>query len=110
MSEGIVLWAGILVPSAIIGVVCGYFIKGRPGIILAGAVPWFGLLFFLLYHEYFVPYQGGGASMWPIAQLFAGTMAAGTGIGACLLCRIILKRKNNTSQQGTAADARTSRR
>jgi hypothetical protein len=29
-----------------------------------------------LYHEYVAPYSGGGASMWPLAQLVAGTPAA----------------------------------
>lgn len=49
-------------------------------ILIAGAIPWFGLLGVLLYWEYFIPYQGGGASMWPVAQLFAGTAAAIIGI------------------------------
>jgi len=36
----------------------------------------------LLYQEYFAPHQGGGASMWPIAQLFGGTLAASLGVAA----------------------------
>jgi hypothetical protein len=47
---------------------------------LAGAIPWSGLLACLLFSEYCLPYRGGGASMWPIAQLFGGTIAAGTGV------------------------------
>ncbi len=84
-----IVWLSILIPSAIIGCMCCYFCKNRFGVMLAGGIPWFGLLAVLLYHEYFVPYQGGGASMWPIAQLFAGTIAAGTGIGAYFLCKNI---------------------
>jgi len=97
MNKGIIIWLSILIPSTIIGTICGYFIKGRFGIILAGAIPWFGLLGVLLYYEYFVPYQGGGASMWPIAQLFAGTIAAGTGIVAYYLCRTYIEKNNKNS-------------
>ena len=95
MSDGVIVWLSILIPSAIVGLICGYFIKHRRGVVLAGAIPWLGLLVYLLYNEYFVPYQGGGASMWPIAQLFAGTIAAVTGIGAYSLARIILQKINN---------------
>lgn len=66
--------------------------KGRLGIVLSGAIPWLGLLAGLLYQEYFVPYQGGGASMWPIAQLFGGTVAAVTGIGMYLLGKKLFDR------------------
>ena len=57
-----------------------FMLKSPWAIYLAGALPWFGLLAALLYTEYFRPYQGGGASMWPIAQLFGGFVAAGTGV------------------------------
>jgi len=87
VTKGIIVWSILLIPSALIGFICGYLIKNRFGIILAGAIPWFGLLGALLYYEYFVPYQGGGASMWPIAQLFGGTIAAVTGIAAYSLSR-----------------------
>ena len=93
---GIIIWLSILVPSAIIGIICACFIKGRLGIILAVALPWFGLLGVLLYYDYLVPYHSGGASMWPIAQLFAGTISAGTGIGAYYLCRIYIEKNKKT--------------
>jgi hypothetical protein len=80
-------WLSILIPSLITGIICGYFIRHRFGIVAAGAIPWFGLLAVLLYNEYFVPYKGGGASMWPIAQLFAGTIMAAVGITAFKLTR-----------------------
>lgn len=73
-------WLALLLPSALIGLVCSYFIKTKFSVFLAGAIPWFGFLAVLLYQEYFVPYQGGGASMWPIALLFGGTAAAVTGV------------------------------
>jgi len=70
------LWLTIIGLSALVGFVCGHTLRGAWGGVAAAAIPWFGLLAWLLYNEYFVPYQGGGASMWPIAQLFAGTIAA----------------------------------
>ena len=94
MSEGVIVWLGILIPSAIVGLICGYFIKHRSGVVLAGVIPWLGLLVYLLYNEFFVPYQGGGASMWPIAQLFAGTIAAATGIGAYSLAKNYIVKKD----------------
>lgn len=93
MTSGIIIWASILIPSIIIGLICGYFLKNNVGVISAGAIPWFGLLIALLYNEYFVPYQGGGASMWPIAQLFAGSIAAATGIGAYFAIKCIIKKQ-----------------
>lgn len=40
----------------------------------------------VLFEEFFLPYQGGGASMWPIAVLFGGfygCIAGGLGVFAC---------------------------
>jgi len=85
-------WLQILIPSAVTGLIYSFYLKKRVGIILAGAVPWFGLLVALLYQEYFVSYQGGGASMWPIAQLFAGTAAAFTGIAMYFIGSKLFKR------------------
>ncbi|EDY86337.1 hypothetical protein GP5015_1811 [gamma proteobacterium HTCC5015] len=42
-------------------------------------MPWLALLAAILYAEYVLPYEGGGASMWPIAQLVGGTAAAFSG-------------------------------
>ena len=74
-------WIPLLLLSASAGAFAGLAIRGRKAVLIGGVIPWVGLLVWLLYHEYFVPYQGGGASMWPIAQLFGGT-AAGL-VGAC---------------------------
>jgi len=78
-----IVWLAILIPSALTGAICAWRLKGRIALICSAAIPWLGLLSMLLYNEYFVPYQGGGASMWPIAQLFAGTAAAVTGLSVC---------------------------
>jgi len=75
-----ITWLLIIIPSALIGIICARFTVTWRGTLLAGAVPWTALLIWLLYNEYFVPYRGGGASMWPIAQLFGGTLAAIIGI------------------------------
>ena len=66
--------------SALIGLLTAIYIKRSWAVYFAGAVPWFALLAAILYTEYFMPYEGGGASMWPIAQLVGGTVAAVVGV------------------------------
>jgi len=78
-------WIPLIGLSAMAGAIAAVTVRGRRGILIGGAVPWFGLLGWLLYNEYFVPYRGGGASMWPIAQLFGGTIAALVGAGTAVL-------------------------
>ena len=76
--------------SALAGAICGLCLRRAWVAILSGAaIPWFGMLSYLLYNEYFVPYQGGGASMWPIAQLFAGTAVALIGALAAGIIKVI---------------------
>jgi hypothetical protein len=86
-----ILWIIIIISSAFIGLICAYLFKGRVGVVLAGLIPWSSILAWLLYQEYIVPYKGGGASMWPIALLFVGTVAAATGIFVYLWGKKILK-------------------
>jgi len=93
MTEEERAWITIIVPSLLTGFMLAYFIRGRIGLILAVLIPWLGLLAALLYQEYFVPYQGGGASMWPIAQLFGGTVAAIAGIAAYEIGKIMFGRQ-----------------
>lgn len=48
---------------------------------------------FILIEEFLLPYQGGGASMWPIALVFGtfyGSMAGGLGV---VLASYYIKRK-----------------
>ncbi|MET0552628.1 MAG: hypothetical protein ABW221_06295 [Vicinamibacteria bacterium] len=78
-TSGMNPWTGLIGLSAIAGLMSATFVRGPGAIAVGGVVPWFGLLGWLLYNEYLVPYQGGGASMWPIAQLFGGTIAAVVG-------------------------------
>ena len=81
------VWSVLILLSALAGGICGLIFRGKRAIIFGGAAPWFGVLAWLLYNEYFVPYQGGGASMWPIAQLFAGSVAAVVGVIAAAAVR-----------------------
>ncbi len=84
---GIIVWGMLLGLSALAGFWCARHLSGKTGAFWAGAIPWLGLLASLLITEYVIPYQGGGASMWPIAQLFGGTIAAVTGIITYNLCK-----------------------
>ncbi|HEY9861128.1 MAG TPA: hypothetical protein V6D16_16620, partial [Candidatus Obscuribacterales bacterium] len=78
------MWLMLISLAALTGGICGWVFQGCKSVIWGGAIPWFGLLAWLLYNEYFVPYQGGGASMWPIAQLFAGSIVAVVGVVAAV--------------------------
>jgi hypothetical protein len=81
------VWLVIVSLSAATGFLCARLFQGTIAWIASGLLPWLGLLASLLYQEYFVPYQGGGASMWPIAQLFAGTVAAVVGLATHAIFR-----------------------
>jgi hypothetical protein len=74
------IWTTIVISSATIGFLCSCFMKGLPGLLTAAAMPALGLLAFLLYQEYYQPSTGGGASMWPIALLFGGTIGGATSV------------------------------
>ena len=74
------MWTKVIMLSVLAGAVCGWIVPGRRAVVWGAAVPWLGVLAWLLYNEYFVPYHGGGASMWPIAQLIAGSAAAVAGM------------------------------
>ena len=74
------VWIILIVGSAFIGFLTAIFLKKSWAVYAAGAIPWFILLTAILFTEYLMPYQGGGASMWPIAQLIGGTVAAIIGV------------------------------
>jgi hypothetical protein len=85
-------WIPIVVLSLLTGAVLGVVVQGRKAIWLGAGVPWLGVLAWILYQEYFVPYQGGGASMWPVAVSFAGSAAAFVGGGAAAIARNLRRR------------------
>jgi hypothetical protein len=83
-------WIVIAGVSATVGLVSAVLLKGRYATPIAAAVAWFSMLAYWL-NEYVLPYRGGGASMWPIAQLFTGTVTAVIAGGTCLVVRAIRK-------------------
>lgn len=78
--------------STIFGLVCGLLITRKQlGFALAICAPFAVSLSILLYNEYFVPYKGGGASMWPIALIFTAAPAAVCAGLACALARLLVR-------------------
>lgn len=59
--------------------------------VLVACAPVSAVLSSLLYNEYFVPYKGGGASMWPIALIFSATPAVICGCLSCALAQLLVK-------------------
>ena len=85
-------WGYIMIPSALVGAFSGCLFRDKKSYFVAGALPWFGLLVILLYDIYW-RHSGHAqaASMWPIAQVLGGTLAAVTGIIACAFVKLVLK-------------------
>ena len=90
-------WGYIMIPSALVGAFSGYLLRGRilyvvASYVVAAALPWFGLLAILLYDIYW-RHSGHAqaASMWPIAQILGGTLAAVTGVVACAFVKLVLQ-------------------
>ncbi|MBC3910221.1 MULTISPECIES: hypothetical protein [Undibacterium] len=73
------MWLIIISASALMGFAVARFYRGNFPAVLAAFLPWTSLLAWLLFSEYVLPVQSGGASMWPVAQLFGGSVAALTG-------------------------------
>lgn len=90
--QALFIWSIILIPSVVWGVFCAYKIKSKYAKFLAGAVPWLALLIALLFSVYYLPYDEVDASMWPIAQLFAGTIMAVVGVYSYKYARKLFNR------------------
>ena len=75
-------WITIIGSSAVVGFLLSYIFKKRKvvGVLTAPIIPLLGLLVFLLHQEYCEPYTGGGASLWPVAWIFGGTVGGATSI------------------------------
>jgi VanZ family protein len=83
------LWFAIVGGSIVVGLVVARLLNGsRAAAWIAGAMAWLLMLAYLLVNEYVLPYRGGGASMWPIAQLFGGTIAAAVAALSCSLAPV----------------------
>ncbi len=77
------IWAIVLCGSALAGLLVAYLLPYRKfSFYLAGAIPWCLLLAALVYTVYLDPNNtdGNDGLWWIIVQLFAGTIAAGTGM------------------------------
>jgi VanZ family protein len=85
------LWFAIVGGSIAVGLATARLLTGwRAAAWIAGAAAWLLMLAYLLFNEYVLPYRGGGASMWPIAQLFGGTVA---GVVAAVSCALAQARR-----------------
>lgn len=82
-------WLAIIGLSALTGLLSANFIRNWIAWVASAAIPFFALLTYLLFNEYVMPYRGGGASMWPIAQLFGGTVAIISGLTSCAIFRFV---------------------
>jgi len=87
------MWSTLILSAAVAGALCGGFIRGRRAILWGCAIPWLGMLAWLLYEEYFVAHVGEGASMWPAAQLVAGTVVAVVGGISAAVVRAVTRRR-----------------
>lgn len=83
------IWLILIGGSTMAGYLAAMLIRKNWAIYVAGAVPWTALLGALIYTEYFTPHAGGGASMWLIAQLVGGTVAAAIGVVSFKLTRYL---------------------
>ncbi len=87
------VWIMLVIPSFAFGAIIALLLNKSWAIYMAGIIPWLGVLSAILYTEYFMPYQGGGASMWPIAQFFGGGVAAIVGIAGFLFVQTFIKKQ-----------------
>ena len=90
------IWLILIGGSILVGYLTALVIRKNWAIYIAGAVPWLALLGALIYTEFFTSYAGGGASMWIIAQLFGGTIAAATGVVSYKLTRYLQRIRATT--------------
>ncbi len=70
------------VMGLIIGAVAGFALTGRSRYVIAALSGWLITAGGLIW-EASRPYEGGGASMWPVAVLFVGIWTAGAALLGC---------------------------
>lgn len=82
---------GPLFLLAVIGGAFSQLLPKRVG--LTALLGFFGFVAYSVYLEFFLPYRGGGASLWPIDIFFGGPCAAfGASVGAYVVSIIQKKR------------------
>ncbi len=89
------IWLILLVPSAVFGFLCAFFIKKKWAVFVAGLVPWFSVLAVLLYSVYVIPFEEMDASMWPVAQFFGGNAAAFSGVMSYVFVNYFVNRERD---------------
>ena len=90
---------------AILGGAILQILFGR--IVISGLVPLFCYVSWSVHNEFFVPYQGGGASFWPLDIVFAGPATACGGFaGAFLVIKLFRVRDHIFYEPGSVNDER----
>ena len=89
------IWLILIGGSVLIGFLVALIVQTWWAIYLAAALPWFGMLAALLVTVYFLPNEDADASMWLIAQLTGGTVAALVGIFSFKLSEYLLRREDS---------------
>jgi hypothetical protein len=80
-----------MINFALLAILAGAVIQILLGrIFISTLVPLFGYVSWSVHNEFFVPYQGGGASFWPLDIAFAGPVAACSGFAGGFLAIKIL--------------------
>lgn len=93
------MWLLLLGGALAFGIVSALLMRGNRALVIAGIGPPFVLLVALLYTEYFVPYQGGGASMWPIALVVAGVPAGTAALLAAVMVQAVRGRRQGDQER-----------
>ena len=91
------IWLILIGGSALIGFFVALVVRTWWAVYLAAAIPWFGLLGALLFTVYVLAADDPDASMWLIAQLVGGTVAALVGILSFKLAKHLLRREDSAS-------------
>lgn len=82
-------WVILVMLSVTSGIVLARTLKHQYAVVLAAAIPWFGLMSFLVYKEYTIQFKAEGLSMWLFTQAFVGAAAALFGVLAFVATRTI---------------------
>jgi hypothetical protein len=86
-----------VIPPIIIGGICGYFLKGWLGAILAVFISFLVFVGVILFMIFVLPNKGGGAAFFPILITIGGTIVAGVGIVSYGIARLIFKKLLKTT-------------
>lgn len=100
-------WLAILGGASLVGGLSGWYLRGGFSWAVGLLLPPSLFLSLLLVEEYLVPYQGGGASMWPIAFIVGGTAAVLASCSSLLVFRAVRRRRDAGRLAGQPARSGT---